>query len=127
MKDSKRILHANALVIGFLEEKAKAEPALLRTDVHTIASNMLYAATRATQELKDTINVDIADVRAYLPLDAMMKVAENRKLGLRERLLVRDYLMTLPGMSKHVIKSGKLQHPETDMTHRARMMVIFGA
>lgn len=127
MKDSKRILHANNLVVSFLESRALVEPALLREDVHELASNMLYTATRVAQELKDQMNVDMADARAYLPLEAMMSVAENRKLGLRERLLVRKYLTTLPGMTKHTIKSGVITHPEADITHRARMMTIFGA
>jgi hypothetical protein len=127
MKDSQRILHANKLVVTFLAERANIEPALHRSDVHELASTMLYSATRVAQELKGTINVGISEARAYLPLDALLTVSENDKLGLRERLLVRDYLKTLPGMSKESIKAGEISHPEADITHRARMMTIFGA
>ena len=127
MSDSKRILHANQLVVNFLEERAQYEPALSRHDVHEIASSMLYSATRAAQELNDKTNVNISDACAYLPLEAMLSVASNKQLRIRERLLVRNYLKTLPGMNTESIKAGKINHPEAQITHTARMMAVFGA
>lgn len=127
MSDSKRILHANKLVVNFLEERAQYEPSLARNDVHEIASSMLYSATRVAQELTGKSNVDISDACAYLPLDTMLSIASSKQIKLRERLLVRNYLMSLPGMNKHSIKAGKITHPEAAITHKARMMAIFGA
>lgn len=127
MENPKAILHANRIIVQFLDERAQLEPAIRSEQVYDVASELLYCGVRLAQEGKEKHAVGVSEATAYLDLDVLLAKTADKSLPLKVRLCVKQYLKSLPGVTDRSIKRQVLEHPEAEFTHRARLLTIFGA